>query len=93
MTAPELLLASLGSCAIVDLTDRLFQFDRSRKVDVVLEMDMLMQVLFEFPQAVIEGVEGRTGIRWSGEVRTQTADFSKQSSGSFVFLRHHCDRI
>src|ERR1035437_6816647 len=56
-------------------------------------MDMLMQILFEFSQAVIERVESRAGIRRSGEVRTQTADFSKQSSRGVVFLRHHCDRI
>src|SRR5579859_7523594 len=56
-------------------------------------MNVLMQVLFELLQAVIERVESRTGIRRSGEVAAQTANFSKQSSGSVVFLRHHCDRV
>jgi hypothetical protein len=77
----------------LELTDRLLQFNRAWKVDVVLEMDMLMQVLFEFPQAVIEGMKCRAGIRRSGEVRTQAANFSKHSSGSVVFRRHHCDWI
>ena len=56
-------------------------------------MDMLMQILLEFPQAVIERVEGGAGILWSGEIPTQAADFSDQNTRSIVFLRHHCDRI
>jgi hypothetical protein len=61
----------------LDLTDRLLQIDRAWKVDVVLEMNMLMQVLLELLQAVIEGVKSRTGICRSGEVSAQTANFSK----------------
>ena len=58
------------------LTGQILQFDGTRKENVVLKMDVLMQVLLEFPQAVIERMEGRAGIRWGGETSTQTADFS-----------------
>ena len=56
-------------------------------------MDVLMEVLLEFPQTVIERVKGSAGIRWSGEIPAQSADFSDQGTRCVVFLRHHRDRI
>ena len=56
-------------------------------------MDVLMEVLLEFPQTVIECVKGRASILWGGEISAQTADFRSQGARSIVFLRHHRDRI
>ena len=51
------------------LSGRRFQLDGTWKEDVVFEVDVLMQVLFEFPQPVVERVEGRAGVLWGSEVR------------------------
>ena len=46
-------LRSIAGVAVLteltDLADRVFQGDRAGKIDVVLEMDVLMEVLLEFP--------------------------------------------
>jgi len=52
------------------LVARTFQFYGTREEDVVFEMNMLMQVLLEFPQPVVERVEGRAGVLWGCEVHT-----------------------
>jgi hypothetical protein len=38
-----------------------FHLDGPRKKNVVLEMDVLMQVLLEFPQTVVKRMKGRAG--------------------------------
>jgi len=48
-----------------------FQFYGTREEDVVLEMDMLMEILFEFSQHVIARMKGRAGIFWSGKGSTE----------------------
>src|ERR1700738_887996 len=56
----------------------ILQFDGARKQDVVLQMNVSMQVLLEFPQTIVERVKGRAGILRSGEIGAQAADFSNQ---------------
>ena len=63
------------------------------KQDVILEVDVLVKVLFEFPQSVVERViRGASAFR-RRELLTLIADNLEQHSGAIMFLGHHGDGV
>ena len=72
----KLIRNARGPCS----TGKRLQPDGPREEDVVLEMNVLVQILLEFLQALIERVKGRAGTLRSGEIPAQAADFSNQRS-------------
>ena len=72
---------------------RCFKLDCSGEQDVVLEVDVLVKVLFELPQAIIERViRGASAFR-GRELLTLIADDLEEHAGAVVFLGHHGNRI
>ena len=69
------------------------QFNGPREQDIVLQVNVLVEVVLEFFQAVVERVKSRAGVGRRGEIPAESADFGKKSSCRIVLLRHHCDWI
>src|SRR5271169_5262375 len=86
-------LPAILGLGLILLPAKSFHFHGTRKEDVVFKVDVLMQVLLEFPQTVVERVKGGAGILWSSEVPAKAVDFSNQGTRSIVLLCHHRDRI
>src|SRR6516165_12486016 len=58
-----------------------FERNRSRKQDVVFEMDVLMQIGFEFLQPVIERLIAHAGIRRRGVAAGQFSGSAQRFAG------------
>ena len=56
-------------------------------------MNVLVQVLLEFAQAIIVRMIGGACTNGSGEVVAQAANLGKQRAGGIMFAGHHGDGI
>src|ERR1051326_4675840 len=82
------LIGSAPSLYWTRLAHRPLQFDRTWKEDIVFEMNVLMQVLFEFLETSIQRLEARTGVFGRRVSIRQPAHGYKQLA-CIIVVRHH----
>ena len=71
----------------------LLEGDGAGEEDVVFEVDVLVEVLLEFAEAVEVGMVGGAGALRGGEVAGESADFGQEAAGVVVLADHHGDGV
>ena len=69
------------------------QFHCARKLDVVLQMNVLVEILLEVSQAVIKSVVRGASVSGCREVVAQAPNLGKQRSSCIMLLGHHRDQL
>src|SRR5204863_2708137 len=71
----------------------LLERNRFRKQDVVFQMNVLMQILFERFQCLIEGLVTDASVSRRFIIGTQLSQLAENFSGMVVLEHHHADGI
>src|SRR5215510_15549294 len=70
-----------------------FQRDRSRKQNIVFEVDMYVKVGFQSLQPPVERTHCGASIRRKAEVLRENTDLSQRVTGALMFMLHSRDGV